>query len=204
MAWDEFRLLPAPGLEADATLADALADRRTVRSFTDRPIDLAQVAQLLWAAQGITSPEGFRTAPSAGALYPLEVHLVSGAVKGLEPGAYRYLPQGHKLMQRARGDLRADLARVASRQGWIADAPAVFVVCAVYERTSRKYGDRAMRYVHMEVGHAAQNLLLEAVAMGLAGGIVGAFDDAGLQQLLKLSEGEQPLIILPVGYEKSP
>lgn len=192
--------LPEVMLEADAPLIETLRKRRTHRAFAPRGISLTGIAQLLWAAQGITSPEGFRTAPSAGALYPLELHLVAGDVEGLQAGSYRYNPKHHTLKAETLGDLRPDLARVALNQEWIAQAPAIVVIGAVYSRTTSKYGRRGTRYVHMEVGHATQNLLLQAEAMGLVGATVGAFDDDLLQHLLRLPEDESPLAILPLGY----
>jgi SagB-type dehydrogenase family enzyme len=202
MAEKDIYRLPEAGLGADACLIPVLQQRRTNRAFASRPVSLADVAQLLWAAQGITSHEGYRTAPSAGALYPLELHLVSGRIDGLPAGSYRYDPVRHALRVETTDDLRQAVAGAALDQDWIAQAPAIVVVSAVDSRTTRKYGPRGIRYVHMEVGHAGQNLLLQAVALGLAGATVGAFDDERLQQLLKLPEEERPLLILPVGHAR--
>jgi SagB-type dehydrogenase family enzyme len=156
----------------------------------------------LWAAQGITSREGYRTAPSAGALYPLELHLVAGQVEGLPAGSYRYDPARHLLKNEKSGDMRQAVAAIALQQEWMAEAPAMVVISAVDARTRIKYGNRGARYVLMEVGHAAQNLLLQAVALKLAGATVGAFQDKQLHQLLGLGDEEQPLIILPVGHPR--
>ena len=199
MANEDVYRLP-PGGEQDACLSLILHARRTTRSFEPLSISQTQVARLLWAAQGITSPEGYRTAPSAGALYPLELHLVAGDVEGLPAGSYRYDPARHSLTATIQGDLRHAVARAASNQQWIAGAPAVVVISAIESRTTAKYGHRGIRYVHMEVGHASQNLLLQAVALELAGAIVGAFDDGGLKRLLQLPGEEHPLAILPVGH----
>ena len=195
---------PLPGQEkgVEGSLMDLLHHRRTVRDFSPQPVSLAAVGQLLWAAQGISSPRGLRTAPSAGALYPLELHLIAGAVAGLPAGHYRYLPRGHALQLIDPGDLREPIARAALRQSWIAQAPALVVVSAVEARTTGKYGSRGVRYVHMEVGHASQNLLLQALAMGLGAATVGAFDDAALNRLLALPSGEQSLVILPFGQAR--
>jgi SagB-type dehydrogenase family enzyme len=203
MAKEDNYRLPRPAGEQEACLSHILQARRTIRSFASLPLSQMQVAQLLWAAQGVTSPEGYRTAPSAGALYPLELHLVAGNIEGLPAGSYRYDPARHSLTAEIRGDLREHLAESALRQHWIAEATAVVVVSAIETRTTTKYGRRGTRYVHMEVGHAAQNLLLQAVALGLAGAIVGAFDDELLQRLLQLPAEERPLAILPVGYPLS-
>lgn len=202
MAGTDVYKLPSPSAGEDTCLTSILEQRRTTRTFASRSISLTEVAQLLWAAQGITSHDGFRTAPSAGALYPLELHLVAGQVDGLPPGSYRYDPVRGALKAEIRTDLRHAIAAAALDQDWIAHAPAIVVVSAVDARTTRKYGRRGIRYIHMEVGHASQNLLLQAVALGLTGATVGAFDDERLQRLLKLPGQEHPLIILPVGYPR--
>ncbi len=192
--------LPAPRLRSDTSVEEALLRRRSHRSFASSPLSLQEVAQLLWAAQGITEKSlGFRTAPSAGALYPLEVYLVAGQVEGLSPGVYRYLPKEHALSEVLLGDRREELFRVALFQRWVREAPAVLVFTASYERTTRKYGERGIRYVHMEAGHAAQNVYLQAEALGLGTVAVGAFEDRGIQKVLGLPENEQPVYLMPVG-----
>jgi SagB-type dehydrogenase family enzyme len=194
--------LPEPVSGPVGTLGALLRERRTVRAFSPEPLTLEQVGQLLWAAQGITSPDGFRTAPSAGALYPLELHLIAGAVTGLPVGHYRYVPARHGLDRLATADRRVAVAQAAHGQAWIAQAPALVVIAAVPERTRTKYGSRSKRYVDMEVGHASQNLLLQVVALGLGGAVVGAFDDAALHRLLDLPKAEEPLVILPIGHAR--
>lgn len=190
--------LPAPSREGEVSVEQTLADRRSERSFTSDPLGIDALSQLLWATQGVTQAEtGFRTAPSAGATYPLEVWVAVGSVEGLEPGTYRYLPEEHALALRRSDDQRDALARAALGQMWIADAPVVVVLTAVYERTTSRYGPRGERYVHMEVGHAAQNLYLQAEALGLGTVTVGAFDDASVQEVLDTHEA--PMAILPVG-----
>jgi SagB-type dehydrogenase family enzyme len=182
-------------------VAEALRDRQSVRDFRDRPIPLAATGQLLWAAQGTNRP-GRRTAPSAGALYPLTVYLVAGSVGDLAPGVYRYLPIGHRLERTARGDARVRLAEAAMGQPWVRQAPAVLVITADYARATGKYGDRGRRYVHMEVGHAAQNVYLQAEALGLGTVMVGSFGDRAVSRVLGLAEDQTPLAILPVGRPK--
>jgi SagB-type dehydrogenase family enzyme len=189
-----------PSIWAERPLEEILRRRRTTRAFSPQPLSLPQVGGLLWAAQGVTSPEGYRAAPSAGALYPLEVHLAAGQVTGLAPGTYRYDPAANALREEAPGDVRREIAEAALGQHWIAEAPIVVILSGVYARTNRKYGHRGVRYVHMEVGHAGENLLLQAVALGLAAAVVGAFDDERLRNRLGLPDGEHPLAILPVGY----
>ncbi len=190
--------LPEPNGASEATLSRVLRERRTTRSFSPRPLSMPQVARVLWAAQGISSRDGYRTASSAGALYPLELQLVVGNVEGLPSGSYRYDAMNHTLESMVPEDLRRTVAEAALHQGWIAQAPAIVIVSAVESRTTRKYGTRGVRYVHMEVGHASQNLLLQAVALGLSGAVVGAFDDERLKRLLQLLGEERPLAILPV------
>jgi SagB-type dehydrogenase family enzyme len=190
--------LPAPRLENSVSLVQALAGRRSVREYKRGALTLSQVSQLLWAAQGETQIDA-RTAPSAGALYALELYLVAGEVHDLAPGIYHYLPSGHQLELIADGDRRRELCAAALEQQCAAEGAAVFVFAAVARRTTRKYGERGVRYVHIEVGHAAQNLALQATALGLGTVTVGAFDDAAVMRLLHLPEGEAPLYLMPVG-----
>lgn len=191
--------LPPPATSGGMALTLTLLQRRSVRAYRADQLSLAQVGQLLWAAQGITSEEGLRTAPSAGALYPLEIHIVAGAVEGLPTGIYHYAPASHALERTQAADARAALASAAMNQSWVRDAAAVLVCSAVYERTIGKYGQRAPRYVHMEAGHAAQNVLLQATALGLHSVIVGAFDDHAVQDALSLPADCAPLCLIPIG-----
>jgi SagB-type dehydrogenase family enzyme len=190
--------LPAPRATSEVSVEQALKARRSLRSFAATPLTLAEVSQLLWAAQGVTDERGRRTAPSAGALYPLELYLVAGNVTGLLSGVYRYRPAGHELVLVAAGDRRAEVA-AACRQGWVAEAPASVAFTAVNTRTAKKYADRSVRYVPIEVGAAAENLALQAVALGLGTTVVGAYDDAKLAATLGSAADEQPLAVLPVG-----
>ncbi len=191
--------LPAPRTHGAATLEETLLGRRSVRAFAATGLALEDLGQLLWAAQGVTSREGGRTAPSAGALYPLEIHAVVADVAGLDPGVYRYLPERHRLERLGGGDRRAALAHAALGQDWIAKAPVVLVIAADYARLTGKYRERGVRYAHLECGHAAQDVLLEAVALGLGAGVVGAFDDARVREVLRIPVTEQPLELIPVG-----
>src|SRR5512144_1512987 len=197
-AADDSVSLPSPRPTSAVSLEEALARGRSVRDFADAGLSLEDTAQLLWAAQGITHSEGLRTADSAGALYPLEVYLVAGRVATLPAGIYRHDPRRHQLARTASGDRRRGLASTALHQTWIADAPAVVVIAAVFRRTSVKYGERGERYVHVEAGHAAENVCLQAVALGLGTTVVGAFSDAEVKRLLGFSE-EEPLLLIPVG-----
>ncbi len=190
--------LPKPRLDSEASLEQVLKTRRSVRSFLPEPLSLVELSQLLWATQGISS-QRLRTVPSAGALYPLEVHVVVGKVTGLESGVYRYHPRKHGLEKTVAGDVREPLASAAYGQSWIGEAAIALVVSGVYKRTTAKYGERGVRYVHMEAGHAAQNLYLQAEALGLGTTTVGAFTDGQVKRLLHMREEEQPLSIMPVG-----
>jgi SagB-type dehydrogenase family enzyme len=192
--------LPAAHKAGGPALAQCLAQRRSVREFAPEPLSLAQAAQLLWAAQGITDREGFRTAPSAGALYPLELLVAAGEVEDLSPGVYRYEPDGHALLAAGQGDRRLSLGAAAFGQTWIADAPAILAVAAVFERTAVKYGTRAARYVLIEAGHAAENICLQAVALGLGCTVVGAFDDGAVAAELGIAPPLVPLVLVPVGW----
>ena len=194
--------LPDPQYDSDVSIEQSLLNRRSIRGYTGEPLALQEVSQLLWAAQGITGVRGFRTAPSAGALYPLEVYLVAGDVEDLPPGVYRYEPDEHQLTRIIRGDKRAELVGAALAQPWVKEGAISVVFTAIYERATGKYGDKGIRYVHMEVGHAAQNLCLQATAMGLGAVTVGAFYDGRVAKLLNLPQDEHPLYIIPVGQRQ--
>jgi SagB-type dehydrogenase family enzyme len=191
--------LPPARRDGKAPLERLLSGRRSIREFARSALTLAEVGQILWAAQGVTHPAGLRAAPSAGALYPLETYLLVGEVSGLAAGVYHYQPHEHGLAKASEGDRRAGLARAALGQMWVADAPAVLVLAAVYRRTAGRYGARAERYVHIEVGHAAQNVYLQALALGLGTTEVGAFDDRAVQSVLGLAGDPDPLAIMPLG-----
>lgn len=194
--------LPPPAVKGSLSVEEAIAARRTIREFTGKPITEAQLSLLLWAAQGITEPRGgLRASPSAGALYPLEIYVALGEpAGGLKQGIYRYLPSTHSLEERAGGeDRRAAVARAALGQDWMSGAAAIFLVAAANERTTRKYGERGYRYVQQEAGFAAENLLLEAVSLGLRSATVGAFYDREIAGIFTLPASEQPLLLLPVG-----
>jgi SagB-type dehydrogenase family enzyme len=186
--------LPPPERESGMPLAAALSRRRSVRAFAGRALSPMELGQLLWAAQGESDArDGLRTSPSAGALYPLLVYAATA------DGLFRYVTKRHALEHVASRDVRADLAAAALGQLELAQAPCVLVLTAVFARTTRKYGERGVRYAHIEAGHAAQNVLLTATALGLAAYPVGAFDDAQVGGLLQLGHGEAPLYLVPVG-----
>ncbi len=191
--------LPTPRLKSGVSFEKVLGERRSVREYSSETLTLANVSQLLWSAQGVTHPEGWRTAPSAGATFPLELYLVAGNVNGLAQGLYRFRADQHKLIQLGNKDLRADLAAAALGQEWMKESAIIIVIAAVYDRATQKYGQRGIRYAHMEVGHAAQNVYLQAASLNLGTTLVGAFDDKRVKEVLKLPSDEQPLGLMPIG-----
>ena len=195
--------LPAPKTTGKISVEEALFSRRSVRTYTKEPITLDDLSRLLWAAQGITSGsrggDELRTAPSAGALYPLEVYAVAGNVDGVPDGVYHYLPRGHALQKVCDGDLRRNLSECALHQSQITDAAVDIVFTAAFERTTVKYGDRGVRYVYIEAGHAAQNVYLQAEALDLGVCAIGAFYEDDVAKLLALPEDEMPVYILSIG-----
>ncbi|MFH1208472.1 MAG: SagB/ThcOx family dehydrogenase [Candidatus Omnitrophota bacterium] len=191
--------LPPPATRGEISLEEAIARRRSARTFSDQTLTIEQIGQLLWAAQGITGSAGgisLRSAPSAGALYPMEIYALT------QDGAYHYLPQKHTLEVLEERDLRNDLSRACLSQDPVREAALTIVICAVYERVTGKYRERGKRYVDVEAGHIAQNVLLQAVAMGLGSVPIGAFDDDRVRDLLNLPEEQIPICIIPVGYKK--
>jgi SagB-type dehydrogenase family enzyme len=191
--------LPGPSRDGKLAVEAALAGRRSVRDYRQGALDLDEISRLLWAAQGAARPGGYRTCPSAGALYPLELILVAGAVDGLPGGAYRYDSANHAIMPENEGEIRDKLAAAALRQLMISRAPATISISAVFERTTRKYGERGIRYVFMEAGHAAQNIHLQAVSLNLGTVVIGAFRDEEVKDVLGLQPAESPLLLMPVG-----
>lgn len=191
--------LPAPVVDGTVSLEQTLLHRRSLREFGDEPLSLNQVAQLLWAAQGVTHAGEFRTAPSAGALYPLDTYLIAGKIIDLEPGVYLYVPHSHALIQKISGERRPELSQAALGQRPVRDAPATILFTAVYERITGRYGPRGEQYAHIEAGHAAQNITLQAVALSLGSVVIGAFQDDLVRQALDLESRSTPLYIIPVG-----
>ncbi|MFP4554430.1 MAG: SagB/ThcOx family dehydrogenase [Actinomycetota bacterium] len=186
--------LPAPNHDGPLALEKTLWLRRSVRSFTERELTLAEVGQLLWAGQGQNRESGARTNPSAGGLYPLELYVVT------PNGMLHYLPDDHRAEIITHEDLRIRLAAAALGQEAVEDAPAVFIVCGVFSRTEARYGGRAERYVYLEAGHAAQSLLLQAVALDMGGVPIGAFDDGAVADLLDLPADHDVVYLMPVGH----
>lgn len=193
--------LPGPKVIGWSRIEELIEARRSVRRYTDREMSDSIISRILWAVQGISSDYGLRTSPSAGALYPLEIHLVAGEGSGLEPGTYRYVPEEHTLVQEIAGDMREKLSKAALSQPMVKNAFVSIVISAVYPRITSKYGKRGIRYAHMEAGHAAQNVYLLGVELGIGTCAVGAFDDEEVRKVLKMPVNEDPLYILPLGYK---
>ncbi|MFW6135952.1 MAG: SagB/ThcOx family dehydrogenase [Chloroflexota bacterium] len=190
------RTLPQPRTDGPVSVEAAIAGRRSVRRFEPTQLTLEEIGQLLWSAQGITGDRASeRAAPSAGACHPLLFYAC------LDDGVWRYHPRGHRLTQHLEQDARGELAAAAWRQAFIGQAPCVFVVAAIVERTTARYQRRGrLRYVPMDAGHAVENLLLQAVALELGAVPVGAFDDDAVKGVLALPGAEVPLYIVPVGH----
>jgi len=199
-------ILPPPNTEGDMSVESALANRRSRRNFRNRALSLEQLSQILWAAYGITSPMpndlrgGLRTTPSAGALFPLEIYAIIGNVDGVESGVYRYNSTEHKLILITQGDVRSELSDAALNQRMVQEAPISIFYSAVFERTTEIYGERGITYVYMEIGHSAQNVYLQAEALGLGTCAIGAFADDRVRQILGLPDDEEPLYLMPIGY----
>ena len=197
--------LPGPQTDGNISLEKAIKTRRTIRSFTSDPLNIAQFSQLLWAAQGITEDRGYkRAAPSGGALYPMDIYAIVGnnGVEGIKPGIYHYKPKDHIVSLVFDQDLRDEVAGAALGQAWMAEAPLNLVITAEYDRITIKYGKRGVRYAMIEAGHIGQNVFLQAEALGLGAGIVGAFHDKDVIRIMKIPRSHEPMLIMPVGYRK--
>jgi len=189
--------LAKPNQNGPVSLEQAIAARRSRRSFLTQPVTLEQIGQLAWAAQGKHASSRYRTAPSAGATYPLELFLVT------DQGLFQYLPAKHSLEKLTDQDLRPALASAAWGQEFVEAAPLTLVFAAQFSRTTKRYGQRGIRYVYMEAGHAAQNVHLQAEALGLGSVAVGAFDDASVSKVLSLPDYLEPLYMVVVGHCRS-
>jgi SagB-type dehydrogenase family enzyme len=208
-------VIPLPGVSHDGAVSveRAITGRHSTRDFSGEPATVEELGQLLWAGQGITEVTdgrapvprdrqragGSRTAPSAGALFPLELYVLVGEAEGIDRGAYHYLPHEHGLLQMTDRDLRTSLWQVALRQEPIRRAPITIVISAVIERTAAKYGGRAERYVDIEVGAVAENICLQAESLGLGSVFIGAFQDQAARQVLSLPRNHRVLGIVPIG-----
>lgn len=191
--------LPDPKYEGEHSIEWTLLHRRSARRYLRGSLSMNEVGQILWAAQGCNSARGFGTAPSAGATFPLETFLAIGDVEQLTPGLYRYLRKEHAVSSIMAGDLRPELCRAALGQGCVRDGAAAIIFAAVYSRTTQRYGERGFRYVHMEAGHAQQNVYLQAAALGIGTVVVGALEDREVKRIMGMKDDEEPLSIMPLG-----
>jgi len=195
--------LPDPITGGNVSLETTIHQRRTVRSFHKKSLTLKHLSRLLWAAQGITGPEGYkRAAQSAGALYPMDIYGVigEGCIEGLNSGVYAYDSPSHSISLIQKGESREDIARASLGQMWMSYAPITFVITAEYSRITGKYGQRGVRYAMIEAGHIGQNIFLQSQALGLEAGIVGAFKDQKIIKVMGIKETHEPLLLMPVGY----
>jgi len=194
-----------PETKGKMSLEEAIARRRSVRSFAPKPLTLQQVSQIMWCAQGVTDADGMkRASPSAGATYPMEIFIAvgEGTVTGLGCGVYQYVPDKHALVRRTDKDVRARVAAAALGQRFLAEAPLDVLMAADYKRTTGRYRERGVRYVHMEAGHIGENIYLQAEALGLGTVAVGAFEDDAVGEAFGLPKGLEAVYMMPVGYAR--
>jgi SagB-type dehydrogenase family enzyme len=194
--------LPQPRKDSSFSVERAIYSRRSVREYQDKDLKLEDVSQLLWAAQGITSRHGLRSAPSAGALYPVEIYLVATKVEKLQPGVYKYIPLTHSLRQVLQRDVRKEVCNAALGQSCVLDASATIIISVVFERVTRKYGQRGIQYTYFEAGCVAENIHLQAESLGIGTVVVGAFYDEKVKQALAMDTNETPVALMPIGYKK--
>lgn len=193
---EEIRL-PEVKCKSSTCIEEAIVKRRSIRDFSDEKISLEELSQILWAAQGITEKRwGFRSVPSAGALYPIEIFVV------MQEGVYQYKTRNHSLKLILKEDVRSELSTAALSQDFIRRAPVSVVITAIFERTKRKYGERGKRYVYIEAGHVSQNIYLQCESLNLGTCAVGAFYDDSVQGVLRIPRNYVPLYIMPIGHKR--
>lgn len=207
-------LLPLPKKVSMITVEEAILLRKSIREWRDSPVSIEHLSMILWASQGVVEEvDGWlrRASPSAGATYPLEIYVVIGESSVslsdgsyVEAGVYKYDYRRHSLRLIKNGDFRSDLWRATLRQEWVKEAPVDLVICAVYERTTWRYGERGIRYVHIEVGHVGQNIYLMSTALGLGTVAVGAFYDEDVAKVINARHDEHPLYVFPIGVPLEP
>lgn len=189
--------LPVPDFKGRISVEEALKNRRSIRNYKQVPLTLKELSQILWATDGKTADWGGRTAPSAGATYPLEIYVVIGNVEGIPAGLYYYEIDTHSLTLVKEGDLRAELSKAALNQLSVKVAPITIIISGIFERTTNRYGKRGERYVYIEVGHCGQNIHLQAEALGLGTVMIGAFEDEKVKKVLGIKE--DVFYLCPVG-----
>ena len=194
------------GWAMDKSLVETLQYRRSCRRYADKPLSIKDLALLLWACQGISGRAGnflFRTAPSAGALYPVETYLSIQNVASLSPGLYHFQPTEFCLERLSDGCVGKEVAGAALGQNFMAKAGVVFIWSAILRRNFSKYGHRGLRYVMMDAGHICQNLLLAAEGLGLGACPVAAFYDDEFNSLLGLDGQEESVVYLAAAGAKA-
>lgn len=190
-------ILPEPKIKGEVSLEETLLKRRSIRNFSDKELSKEIISQILWASYGISDKRSnFHTAPSAGAIFPIEIYAV------ISEGIFNYLPKEHKLILQKEGDLRKDLSKACYGQHFVEQASINVIIVGVYERITPHYGERGIQYTIQETGHIAQNIHLQAVALNLGSVPVGAFSEQEVSKVLSLKRGEKPLYVIPVGYPK--
>jgi SagB-type dehydrogenase family enzyme len=203
--------LPQPKLESKTSIEKALFNRRSIRSYLNKPLTLFEISQILWAAQGITSEDGKRTTPSAGATFPIELYLNVSNIESLTEGIYQYKPNQHALEKLFDNEQKSAIASAALNQSFIEQAAAIIIITAIFERTTNSYGKRGIQYIHQEAGSVAQNIHLQAVSLNIGTVMVGAFHDEKIKRLLipylqdhndNFSANEIPLLLMPLGKTK--
>jgi len=187
--------LPKPLLEGNKSLEECIAERESVRTYQDKVVEIEKISQILWAAQGKKGQK--RTVPSAGATYPLEIYAVLK-----DKGYFHYNFKNHVLELVTEENICNDIAKESWNQRFIEEAYLNILICADYSRTTQRYGERGIRYVYMEVGHCAQNIHLEVIALGLVSVPIGAFQDQNIKKVMRLPPNIDPLYIIPIGYPR--
>ena len=191
--------LPDPQQSNCNAIEEALFKKRSIAKYKNVPITCSDLSQVLWASQGIAESKDPKKSPSTEALFPLEVYAIIANVIGIPAGIYQYRPHTNELVRIAAGDMRNEIAKAALGRKSVRTAPAVIVVSAVYVRTTSKLGEKGIRYAHMEAGHAAQNISLQAVALNLGSVMIGSFHESDLKKIMHMDDREQPMYIIPVG-----
>lgn len=196
--------LPSPEFKSKVSLEEAIRNRRSVRDFSNKLLSLNQISQLLWSAQGITDKRGFRSTPSAGATYPLEILICvsKDKIEKLVGGTYCYLPIRHSLILQEEGEFGTKLSEACFHQRFIAQVPLNIIIVAEFSRTTKHYGERGRQYIYIEVGHVGQNIYLQVISLNLATVAIGAFNDSKVSRVLNLPSNFVPLYVMPIGYKK--
>ena len=191
--------LPEPNLQSNFSLEQALKQRRSRRDFSDNPISLNQLSQVLWAAYGITKEPIYKTAPSAGAIYPMTIYVSTCKVKNMENGFYRYIPETHSLKLIDDNNYKKIIYKLGYRQNCLKNPAFTILMAANFNKIENRYGNKAKRYTFMEAGHISQNIYLQVESLGLGTVAVGAFNEASMNKNLPVKAEENIIYIMPIG-----